>query len=167
MRDKLGLEREHEDEPLLIQQLLNAFSHAETDMTLFFRGLAEADFTQPLSAVPPVLREAWYEAEPSPDAQQALLAWLQRYQARLKLEARDTALRRETMNRVNPLYVPRNYLAQLAIDAATEGDVSRLEEWMEVLKRPYAQQPGKDRYAEKRPDWARHRAGCSMLSCSS
>jgi uncharacterized protein YdiU (UPF0061 family) len=167
MRDKLGLTQEHADEPLLIQQLLNSFSHTETDMTLFFRGLAEADFTQHLTAVPDALRESWYDVEPPAEAQHALLDWLQRYQQRLKLEVRDATARSASMNRVNPLYVPRNYLAQLAIDAATEGDTSKLEAWMEVLKRPYTEQAGKEQYAGKRPEWARKRAGCSMLSCSS
>jgi serine/tyrosine/threonine adenylyltransferase len=167
MRDKLGLEQEHDDEPLLIQQLLNAFSHTETDMTLFFRGLADVDFTQPPSAVPQPLRHAWYEAEPPTIAQQALLDWLQRYQQRLEREAGDARARTERMNRVNPLYVPRNYLAQLAIDAATGGDTRRLDEWMEVLKHPYTEQTGMEQYAGKRPEWARQRAGCSMLSCSS
>ena len=71
------------------------------------------------------------------------------------------------MNRVNPKYVLRNYLAQLAIDALTEGDASMLEQLMTVLKRPYDEQPEHDELAERRPEWARNRPGCSALSCSS
>lgn len=167
MRNKLGLEHEHDEEPLLIQQLLNAFSLTETDMTLFFRKLADVDFTEPVTAMPKPVTQAWYDAEPSNDARVALLGWLQRYQQRLQLERRPAAERRAAMNAVNPLYVPRNYLAQVAIDAATDGDASVLEEWMDVLKQPYTEQAGKERFAAKRPEWARHRAGCSMLSCSS
>ncbi|HEY0960966.1 MAG TPA: YdiU family protein [Pseudomonadales bacterium] len=167
MRSKLGLEQEHEDEPLLIQQLLNAFSLAETDMTLFFRHLADLDFAKPVTAMPPAIKQAWYDEEPSNEARVALLGWLQRYQQRLQQEQQPADARRAAMHAVNPLYVPRNYLAQLAIEAATGGDASVLEEWMAVLKQPYTEQPGKERFAAKRPEWARHRAGCSMLSCSS
>ena len=71
------------------------------------------------------------------------------------------------MNRANPKYVFRNYLAQLAIDALALGDDSVLLDTMHVLQRPYDEQPEFERYAERRPEWARHRAGCSALSCSS
>jgi uncharacterized protein YdiU (UPF0061 family) len=71
------------------------------------------------------------------------------------------------MDSVNPKYVPRNYLAQQAIDAMENGDASVLERLMDVLKRPYDEQPEHDALAGRRPEWARHRAGCSALSCSS
>jgi uncharacterized protein YdiU (UPF0061 family) len=71
------------------------------------------------------------------------------------------------MNRVNPKYVLRNYMAQLAIDAANQDDFSLIAELYEMLKHPYDEQPKHEKWFAKRPDWARTKVGCSMLSCSS
>ena len=71
------------------------------------------------------------------------------------------------MNLVNPKYVLRNYLSQLAIDKAEQGDFSLVNELLDVMRKPYDEQEDKEVYAKKRPDWARQKPGCSMLSCSS
>ena len=67
----------------------------------------------------------------------------------------------------NPLYVPRNYLVQEVITATEAGDRKAVLELLDVLRHPYDEQSGKERFAGKRPEWARHKPGCSMLSCSS
>ncbi|MGB0329561.1 MAG: hypothetical protein ACPGCU_02955, partial [Candidatus Poseidoniaceae archaeon] len=73
-----------------------------------------------------------------------------------------------TMRSSNPKYVLRNWMAQLAIDAAEREDYSVAQELYELLKKPYAEQPEhEEEWFQKRPEWARHRVGCSMLSCSS
>ena len=71
------------------------------------------------------------------------------------------------MNAVNPKYVLRNYMAQLAIDAADKGDYDLIDELHQMLKKPYDEQPTYQKWFAKRPEWARHKVGCSMLSCSS
>ena len=63
--------------------------------------------------------------------------------------------------------VLRNYMAQLAIDKADEGDFSLIDELYELLKNPYSEQSENQKWFTKRPEWAREKVGCSMLSCSS
>ena len=94
---------------------------------------------------------------------------LDRHGVALRIERDGVALhtRIERMNAVNPKYVPRNYLAQQAIDAMERGDASVLERLMQVLARPYDEQSAHDDLAARRPEWARTKAGCSALSCSS
>ena len=68
----------------------------------------------------------------------------------------------------NPKYVLRNWMAQLAIEAADREDYSIAETLYELLKNPYDEQADhEEEWFQKRPEWARHRVGCSMLSCSS
>jgi uncharacterized protein YdiU (UPF0061 family) len=97
----------------------------------------------------------------------ALTRWLQSYQRVQAEEARPADRRREQMSRVNPKFILRNYMAQLAIESAEAGDLGLLHELHQLIREPYAEQPGKERWTEKRPDWAAHKPGCSMLSCSS
>jgi uncharacterized protein YdiU (UPF0061 family) len=142
-------------------------------MTVFFRALADFspaadDNNVDVEAFLALVGDAYYvPAQLDSAYRERLAAWVGRYSARLNHDARDAAERRVAMHAVNPRYVLRNYLAQLAIDAAEGGDFSKVHELLDVLRRPYTDQPDHDHLAAKRPDWARQRAGCSMLSCSS
>jgi uncharacterized protein YdiU (UPF0061 family) len=71
------------------------------------------------------------------------------------------------MNKTNPKYVLRNYISQLVIDAADQGDYELLGEVYEMLQNPYDEQPEFEKWYALRPEWARSKVGCSMLSCSS
>ncbi len=184
MAEKLGFMALRSDEVLrdgspcvadatLVDDLFELLATVETDYTLFFRLLADVkadrsagapnddELLSPLSA-------AYYDFSSIGRAERArLLTWLRRYSARVRDDDRSDAERRAAMNAVNPKYVLRNYLAQQAIDRAETGDTSAVTELLDVLRKPYDEQPGRERFAEKRPEWARHRPGCSMLSCSS
>ena len=134
--------------------------------SLFFRALASADLT---SANPGAqFTDTYYRPDEIQTGHlERTNAWLADYAGALHTQAVDVEHRHLTMNRVNPKYVLRNYLAQLAIDDAERGDYGRIHELFETLTRPYDEQSTKAHLAEKRPEWARTRAGCSMLSCSS
>jgi uncharacterized protein YdiU (UPF0061 family) len=170
---KLGLEAVRaDDDPedprsaaWLVRELLAVLRSVPTDMTIFYRALAEVPVGDDMDdeALLRPLLPAYYEEVP----RARTLEWLRRYVARVRGEGMALEARRARMHRVNPKYVPRNYLAQLAIDRAEAGDPSGVEELLDVMRDPYAEQPGRERFAEKRPEWARDRPGCSMLSCSS
>ena len=58
-------------------------------------------------------------------------------------------------------------MSQMAIDEADKGDYGLIDELFQLLKNPYAEQPKNEKWFAKRPEWARNKVGCSMLSCSS
>ncbi len=161
---KFGFAAWREDDAPLIEEAFDLLHRAEIDMTLFFRRLADVDPRSPDTAT---LSEAFYDADKHVADLSAVEAWLRRWAARVISDNEPSPVRQQRMNAVNPLYVLRNYLAQQAIDRAEQSDPSMIHELLEVLRHPYSEQSGREEFARKRPDWARHKPGCSMLSCSS
>ena len=154
--DKLGFEKFNTGDEEIVIELTSMLRAVETDMTIFFRLLSTID-------EPSIdhLRYAFYDEENIP--MDDWNVWLKKWWIRVK-----GVPDREKMNRANPKYVLRNWMVQLAIDAAEKDDYSVSLELYELLKRPYDEQSKfEDKWFKKRPEWARNRVGCSMLSCSS
>ena len=173
MRQKLGLQTEILGDSELIDSLEELLTLTETDMTIFFRNLGDfkkdtvLEDASTTSFLQPVLAAFYKPEELIHTTLQQWHAWFKIYAIRLQKESLSDAERKKEMNRHNPKYVLRNYMAQLAIDAADNGDYRMIEELLDLVRNPYGEQPEMEKWFAKRPDWARHKVGCSMLSCSS
>ncbi|MDT0558917.1 YdiU family protein [Ichthyenterobacterium sp. W332] len=167
MRSKLGLLTKKSTDQKLILALEDLLHATETDMTIFFRNLSsfkKEDAKKGLT----IINDAFYNStEVSDSLRQQWKLWFIDYGNRLKNESISDTERQNKMNSVNPKYIFRNYMAQLAIDDAEKGDYTLIDELFNLLKKPYDEQPENEKWFAKRPEWARHKVGCSMLSCSS
>ena len=167
MRSKLGLTLAKKNDLLLIESLEDNLQAIETDMTIFFRLLSSFNPKQAEKGIE-LIQDAFYSPE---QLVGKVLTdwkhWFVSYAKRLERETTPNEEREQLMKTKNPKYVLRNYMAQLAIDKANKGDISLVEELYQVLKKPYEEQPEFEHWFTKRPEWARHKVGCSMLSCSS
>ena len=167
MRSKLGFQNEDENDQKLILELEDILHQTETDMTIFFRNLSDFKIENPSEGLK-IINYAFYKPdEIVGNVEKRWNDWFQKYAERLKKESGSEQERKQKMNAVNPKYVLRNYMAQLAIDDADKGDYKLIDELFQMLKNPYGNQPKYQKWFAKRPDWARHKVGCSMLSCSS
>jgi uncharacterized protein YdiU (UPF0061 family) len=90
-------------------------------------------------------------------------AWAARYRARLRQEGSKDGPRRQAMHAVNPKYVLRNYLAQVAIEKAQQKDFSEIERLLTIFQKPFDEQPDAEPYASLPPDGGDH----ISVSCSS
>ena len=175
MGEKIGLSNVTSADDELLANLEETLQLTETDMTIFFRLLARVPKSPPaereddaLTLAIEMVTDAFYKpAELTRDVMASWRNWFSNYQIRLNQTELSDADRTAKMNLVNPKYVLRNYMAQLAIDKATTGDVALIDELYQLLKQPYDEQPGSEKWFAKRPEWARNKVGCSMLSCSS
>ncbi|MEO8254934.1 MAG: protein adenylyltransferase SelO [Flavobacterium sp.] len=167
MCSKIGLFSANENDQTLIQELENNLHLTETDMTIFYRNLSHFSKENPEKGIK-TIQDAFYTSiEEFPKITETWTKWFEKYSSRLRLENETDYERAEKMNSINPKYVLRNYMAQIAIDAAEKEDYSLIEELFNLLKKPYSEQKDQEKWFAKRPEWARNKVGSSMLSCSS
>ena len=155
LRAKLGLSDDRGADDLHLWRELLALLEGQVDYTRFFRALCYFD-----SALPEnngQLRELFAEPE-------NFDAWAEQYRQRLRQSGGSDAERRQRMLAINPKYILRNYLAEQAIRQAEDhGDLSEVERLLQVLRRPFAEQPDAEDYAAPAPAWANG----IQVSCSS
>ena len=167
MREKLGFTIHNSNDAKIILELETCLQLTETDMTIFFRTLPKIT-SETYQDWFTILNDAYYTPKTVSDTIKKRWGnWFKVYVSRLNLEHVTTKERTIKMNAVNPKYVLRNYMSQLATESANKDDYGLIDELYEMLKRPYDEQPKYNKWFAKRPEWARHKVGCSMLSCSS
>ncbi len=154
MRAKFGLVEERTEDDDLIRDFLSLLQGSHADYTIVFRELST--FSTMEGATNDTLREHFLDRD-------RFDKWAARYRDRLQSEGSLDDERRDRMNRVNPKYVLRNYLAQVAIEKAQNKDFSEIDRLFSLLQNPYSDQPGMDTYAIPPPNWGKHLA----VSCSS
>jgi uncharacterized protein YdiU (UPF0061 family) len=155
MRAKLGLQTTEDGDAKLLEDLLGLMHRSRADFTIFFRSLSR--FDSGVEARNLHLRDQFTERE-------AFDAWAATYRIRLARESTEDAERRERMDRTNPAYVLRNWMAEEAISRARDQrDYALIEELRVLLSAPFEERPGMERYAAYPPGWA----GAISVSCSS
>jgi uncharacterized protein YdiU (UPF0061 family) len=165
---KLGIFTSTKTDSELIVDLEANLQLSETDMTIFFRNLSKIKKEDSAEIALEKIKDAFYiPQEIANNVLENWKNWFDLYLKRLNDEQLSDEDRQERMNKINPKYVLRNYMAQLSIDAADKGDFSLVNELYLLLQKPYNEQPDMEKWFAKRPDWARSKVGCSMLSCSS
>ena len=145
------------DDARLALDWLTLLARGRVDFTIAFRRLA--GFRSDLSPDAPEnapIRDLFLDRE-------AFDAWALRYAQRLRAEQSMDAERAVRMNRVNPLYVLRNHMAETAIRLSQRGDDSEVQRLHRLLQRPFDEQPGCEADADFPPDWAQS----IEVSCSS
>lgn len=151
---KLGLATCEDSDRDLIDGLFAVMAHSHVDFTQFFRKLGNLQLDDPSHDEP--LRDLILHRE-------EFDAWAARYRERLRSEHSVDSVRKAAMDKVNPKYVLRNYLAQVAIQKAQQKDFSEVAKLLAVLENPFDEQPENEQYAALPPDWASE----LEVSCSS
>ncbi|MCR9205771.1 MAG: protein adenylyltransferase SelO family protein, partial [Halobacteriovoraceae bacterium] len=152
MENKLGL-RTYNDQ--LVNKTFHLLTDLKGDMTLFYRYLMRR-----IEGKKPEFKECFYK-ELTPNDEEQLNGFLKTWESLLDKDPL------EKMNKANPVFIPRNYIVQEALDSLEKGDDQILRRLEKAMLSPYKETTDTLHWFKKRPDWAATRPGCSTLSCSS
>jgi uncharacterized protein YdiU (UPF0061 family) len=164
---KLGISNEENFDDSFMNELFELLTQAEIDMTIFYRNLTKFDTKNTKNFYLEIQKTSYLNETHLEQYKAAWIVWLNKYADKLKNENTNTEDRIAAMNLINPKYVLRNYMAQLAIEAAEKEDYKLIHELYSLLKNPYSEQVDNEKWFAKRPNWALDKVGCSQLSCSS
>ena len=165
LKSKIGLTNQEINDSY-IAELDQLMKSSNLDMTMFYRQLSTLHSDESPQEAWTKILPALYD-DPAEDTHKSWIDWLTGYLKHIKTAQTTDEQRQSNMKAINPKYVLRNYMAQMAIDEAEKGNYSLIYELDELLKRPYAEQAPMEKWYAKRPDWAKNKIGCSALSCSS
>jgi uncharacterized protein YdiU (UPF0061 family) len=157
MRAKLGLRLNLPQDENFIAAVFDLLQANRPDFTLFFRNLGKLSGQaggNPRADDP--LRDLFVDRA-------AADAWLAAWRSRLAQEGSNDPERQAAMNRVNPKYILRNWIAESTIRKAQNRDYSEIATVLDCLSHPFEEQPAYERYAAPPPDWANG----LEVSCSS
>ncbi len=167
MADKLGLYQLNKIPKQFLKDLETNLTKSEIDYTFFFRELSDNSNQVEEDFWAIIEKTSYLNLKALHPHKEGWTTWFSHYVNLFIKEGIDVTERENKMKAVNPKFVLRNYMAQLAIDDAEKGDYNLLNELYQLLLKPYDDQPKMNKWYAKRPDWAKHKVGCSMLSCSS
>ncbi|WP_455210198.1 protein adenylyltransferase SelO family protein, partial [Kaarinaea lacus] len=154
-RRKLGLKYSQEDDKQLYTSVLTLLDHNNVDFTRFFRTLNR--FTTSKEHNNAEMRDMFID-------RRAFDLWAKQYQRRLQAENSVDQERKSNMDRVNPKYILRNYMAEIAIrNASQDQDYTEIDRLLDLLHNPFEERPEFEHYASEPPDWAQK----IEVSCSS
>lgn len=141
MRRKIGLTSEEDADADLVNDMFPAMENRNVDYTLFFRHLSEAAVGRP-GALATLF-----------DDPARVTDWLGRWNDRLLRDPMNPNERQEAMDKVNPVYIPRNHKVEEALSAAwKEGDMAPFERLLAVLSEPFTKRPGLEEFEVPAPD---------------
>jgi uncharacterized protein YdiU (UPF0061 family) len=147
---KIGLTTEEDDDHDIVDALFATLEGQKVDYTLFFRNLSHA------------ARGDFDSVRVLFDNPDEFDAWAIGWQGRLSHEDVASDVRAAAMNRVNPIYVPRNHKVEEALAAASNhGDLEAFKILLEALKFPFDERPKFNRLAEPAPaDFGEYKTFC-------
>jgi serine/tyrosine/threonine adenylyltransferase len=139
MRAKLGLQGVDPSDGRLVEDLLDLLRAQQVDFVSSMRSLSAAVLGDASPARALFSEPAGFDA------------WVERWRRRRAADDRSETSVARAMDRVNPIYVPRNHVVESALADATRGDLASFAELLQVVTRPFEARAEHEIYSRPAP----------------